>query len=68
MFGVITPHGRIEVTMMEYFDLVEGRLTFEQIMLRRKLVEWSKTNNSGQYSCRSNKYHSPTPAANSAGI
>lgn len=47
MFGVITSHGRIEVTMMEYFDLVEGRLTFEQIMLRRKLVEWSKTNNSG---------------------
>ncbi len=47
MFGVITPHGRIEVTMMEYFDLVEGRLTFEQIMLRRKLREWTKTDGTG---------------------
>lgn len=43
MYGVITPQGRIEVSMWEYFALVEGRLTFDQIMLRRDLINRSRS-------------------------
>lgn len=38
MYGAITPHGRIELSMWEYFSIIEGRLTLQQVLLRRELL------------------------------
>lgn len=45
-YCVNTPHGAIEVSMSEFFDLFEHRLSLKQVLLRRKLREAMTASNS----------------------
>ena len=38
-FQINTPRGPVEVSMSEFFDIVERRLSLKQVLLRRALKD-----------------------------